>query len=79
MMSLRRRLYWYLVPLIVAALALGAWFGLKSSHPDALWRIVSQQCLPNQQAHNNPAPCAQVDTQAGFVVFRIATGRCNIC
>ncbi|AEF47934.1 CDP-diacylglycerol pyrophosphatase [Serratia sp. AS12] len=74
MMSLRRRLYWYLVPLIIAALALGAWFGLKSSHPDALWRIVSQQCLPNQQAHNNPAPCAQVDTQAGFVVFKDRNG-----
>lgn len=74
MMFLRRRLYWYFIPLIIAALVLGAWFGLKSSHPDALWRIVSQQCLPNQQMHNSPAPCAQVDTQAGFVVFKDRNG-----
>lgn len=73
-MSLRRRLSLYVAPLVVIAIALGIWFWLMPSHSNALWRIVSQQCLPNQQAHNNPAPCAQVDPQAGFVVFKDRNG-----
>ncbi len=73
-MSLRRRLFWYVVPLVVIAIALAGWFWLIPSNSNALWRIVSQQCLPNQQTHNNPAPCAQVDPQAGFVVFKDRNG-----
>ncbi len=73
-MSLRRGVF-----VCVALLAARHRALLRVEAIDALWRIVSQQCLPNQQAHDNPAPCAQVDVPAGFVVFRIATGRCNTC
>lgn len=71
-MSLRRGVF--VCVALLAAIAIALFYGLKPDHPDALWRIVSQQCLPNQQAHDNPAPCAQVDVQAGFVVFKDRNG-----
>ncbi|NWA74505.1 CDP-diacylglycerol diphosphatase [Serratia proteamaculans] len=76
MMSLRRRLFLYIAPLVMIAIAIAGalWIWVKPPQSSALWRIVSQQCLPNQQAHNNPAPCAQVDPQAGFVVFKDRNG-----
>ncbi len=33
--------------------------------PNALWKIVHGQCVPNQMEHNNPAPCAAVDISVG--------------
>jgi CDP-diacylglycerol pyrophosphatase len=33
--------------------------------PNALWKIVNGQCVPNQQKHGDPAPCAAVDLRAG--------------
>jgi CDP-diacylglycerol pyrophosphatase len=53
----------------VAALALAAVaLGLtpaRAADPDALWKIVSGQCVPNQQQHQNAAPCAEVDLTGG--------------
>jgi len=36
-------------------------------HPNgqALWRIVHDQCVPDQRAHGDPAPCARVSIAAG--------------
>jgi CDP-diacylglycerol pyrophosphatase len=71
-MSLRR---WFLLLFMLLALAVVAiYWWLKPSHPDALWRIVSQQCLPNQQQRHHPAPCTQVDRAAGFVVLKDRNG-----
>ncbi len=40
----------------------------------ALWRIISTQCLPGEIEHHNPAPCALVDLTGGaahgFVVLK---------
>jgi CDP-diacylglycerol pyrophosphatase len=33
--------------------------------PNALWSIVNGSCVPDQQQHGDPAPCAQVDLGAG--------------
>ncbi|HUO43544.1 MAG TPA: CDP-diacylglycerol diphosphatase [Burkholderiales bacterium] len=41
---------------------------------DALWRIVSTQCLPHYQAAQNPAPCAAVDTADGYAVLKDRNG-----
>ena len=71
-MSLRRWLCLSVALLVIIAVAAYCW--LKPAHPDALWHIVSQQCLPNQQQNHNPAPCAQVDEQAGFVVLKDRNG-----
>jgi CDP-diacylglycerol pyrophosphatase len=32
----------------------------------ALWRIAHDQCVPNEEAHQNPAPCAHVDVRGGI-------------
>lgn len=44
----------------------------------ALWRIVHDQCVPDERAHHDPAPCALVslsDGEAhGFVVLKDRTG-----
>ncbi|MFC0228723.1 CDP-diacylglycerol diphosphatase [Serratia aquatilis] len=71
-MPLRHWLFLSAAVLVAAASALYFW--LKPAHPDALWHIVSQQCLPNQRQNHNPAPCAQVDEQAGFVVLKDRNG-----
>jgi len=57
--------------LCVAALA-GAlkWRG----NPDVLWQIVSRQCVPDQNQHQNPSPCLKVDPDKGFVLLKDLNG-----
>ena len=43
--------------LSLAALAAPA----RAADPDALWKIVHGRCVPDEQAHSDPAPCAIVD------------------
>ncbi len=42
--------------------------------PGALWRIVDGQCVPNQVAHGDPAPCAAVDPAGGWAVLKDLVG-----
>lgn len=41
---------------------------------DALWEIVSRQCVPNQKIHHRPTPCLKVDSARGYVLFKDAKG-----
>ncbi|WKE64615.1 CDP-diacylglycerol diphosphatase [Gallaecimonas kandeliae] len=54
------------------AVALAALFaGCAQTHnPDALWQLISQQCVPDQQHHQQPAPCQQVDLARGYVTIK---------
>lgn len=61
-----------LLILLVAAVAIRLW--LLHRHSDALWNIISQQCIPNQQQHNSPEPCLKVDLQQRYLVFKDAKG-----
>ena len=49
-----------------------------AADPDALWRIVSEQCVPDQLRNRDPAPCSVVDLDAGqdngYVVYKDITG-----
>jgi CDP-diacylglycerol pyrophosphatase len=36
-----------------------------SANPNALWQIVHGQCVPDQQQHGDPKPCAEVDVAHG--------------
>src|SRR5579864_3602279 len=36
-----------------------------AADPDALWKIVHDHCVPDQQQHGDPAPCARVDLGGG--------------
>jgi len=58
--------------IIVGAAGIGFW--MKAGNPDALRHIVLEQCVPNQQQHRQPAPCEQVKTDAGYVVFKDRNG-----
>lgn len=60
--------------LVVIFLAAGGWVWLKTGNPDALRHIVLDQCVPNQLNTRQPAPCAQVKPDAGYVVFKDRNG-----
>jgi CDP-diacylglycerol pyrophosphatase len=50
-----------------AAIVLIGALGLtRAFDRNALWTIVHDQCVPNQQQHADPAPCARVDLQGGI-------------
>lgn len=62
-MKRMRRGSWFLLALALAgALAVGA---CSKGDPDALWKIVHGRCVPDQQQHGDPAPCALVALEAG--------------
>jgi CDP-diacylglycerol pyrophosphatase len=39
--------------------------GTAAADPNALWTIVHDQCVPDEQLHDNPAPCSMVDLSGG--------------
>lgn len=41
---------------------------------NALWKIVSQQCVPNQQQNRDPSPCRLVDLRNGYVIMKDREG-----
>ena len=42
--------------------------------PDALWKIISQQCVPNEREYGQPQPCAKVDLTGDYVVLKDRVG-----
>lgn len=65
--------YFLLVVMIIAAAA-GIGYWKLNGNPDALRQIVLEQCLSNQLQRHNPAPCAEVKPDAGYVVFKDRNG-----
>ena len=45
-----------------------------AANPDALWQIVHDHCVPDQQANGAPAPCTLVDLAHGYVVLKDREG-----
>lgn len=45
-----------------------------AADPSALWRIVHEQCVPDQADHGDPAPCARVDLRGGWAVLKDLVG-----
>jgi CDP-diacylglycerol pyrophosphatase len=41
---------------------------------DALWYVVNEQCVPDQQQFHSPKPCELVDLAAGYVVLKDRVG-----
>ncbi|NIY48184.1 CDP-diacylglycerol diphosphatase [Cedecea colo] len=60
--------------LIVLLVVVTAWLLSIRANSDALWRIISEQCVPNQQQRHDPAPCLTVNLDKRFVVFKDAKG-----
>ena len=63
-----------LLAVVVIAAAAGFGYWKLAGNPDALRKIVLEQCLPNQLQHQNPAPCVEVKPDAGYVVFKDRNG-----
>ncbi len=64
--------------LLAAALIVIAAAPASHADPDALWKIVHGLCVPNEEQHGSPAPCALVDLHegaaAGYVLLKDLTG-----
>ena len=58
----RHRWFLFAVALIVAA---GLTAAPANADPTALWTIVHDQCVPDEEASSDPAPCALVDLVGG--------------
>jgi CDP-diacylglycerol pyrophosphatase len=69
------------VAAITALAALSLLLPTSATHafdPSALWNIVHEKCVPNQQQHGDPAPCVAVDLKGGvehgYVVLKDNNG-----
>lgn len=47
---------------------------VNAADPSALWHIVHDRCVPDQQQNQEPAPCTQVDLAQGYVVLKDRDG-----
>ncbi|WP_036665980.1 CDP-diacylglycerol diphosphatase [Paludibacterium yongneupense] len=66
---------WFMIGLALA----GAFISARiAADPNALWRIVHEQCVPNQLKGGVPAPCAEVvsaqDEGGGYAILKDRTG-----
>ncbi len=73
-MRLRPRLLFPLLIVLIVIIAIAYYVWPHSGNPSALWNIVSQKCVPNQEKNGQPAPCSQVDEQQGYVVLKDMVG-----
>ena len=66
-----------LICVLLAAVAVGlfgALAGNAEADPNALWTVVHDRCVPDQQATAEPAPCALVDLGGGYAVLKDLAG-----
>ncbi|WKV51557.1 CDP-diacylglycerol diphosphatase [Dickeya fangzhongdai] len=64
-----------LVTLLLVALLIYFWQPFaRRGNGNALWTFVSQQCVPNQQKNNSPAPCLDVNLQGHYTLFKDRRG-----
>ncbi|WP_118183392.1 CDP-diacylglycerol diphosphatase [Paraburkholderia phosphatilytica] len=67
------------VPRVALALAFAAIVAacahLHTVDPDALWKIVSMQCVPSQRDHGNPGNCTTVDLQKRYAILKDISGK----
>ncbi|MDN0124866.1 CDP-diacylglycerol diphosphatase [Yersinia aleksiciae] len=61
---------WLVLGLLVVIALIAVYQSRSNNRADILWKIVSQQCVPNMEANHDPKPCIEVDTPAGFVVYK---------
>ena len=58
----------FLLILMITGMLVAALHFKKNA--DALWQIVSEQCLPHQQSRGEPAPCQRVDLQHRYATLK---------
>ncbi|GLR08839.1 CDP-diacylglycerol diphosphatase [Mixta theicola] len=60
------------IAFLLIALAFAAWHFHHNGN--ALWQIISQQCVPGQQQNNDPSPCQRVNIAEGYVTLKDRNG-----
>jgi len=60
--------------LLLATALVGVALTGRAADPSALWHIVHDRCVPDEQANHNPAPCTQVDLAHGYTVLKDIVG-----
>jgi CDP-diacylglycerol pyrophosphatase len=58
----------------VAAVLLIAVVAVRAADPDALWKIVNGQCVPDAQLHADPSPCSLVNFLDGYAILKDRDG-----
>ncbi|HET6183477.1 MAG TPA: CDP-diacylglycerol diphosphatase [Acetobacteraceae bacterium] len=58
----------------VFALAIALFPALARADANALWRIISEQCVPHQADYAWPSPCLAVRQDEGYVVLKDRVG-----
>lgn len=46
----------------------------SAADPNALWKIVGGECLPDEEQHHSPEPCEEVDLAGGYAVLKDIVG-----
>jgi CDP-diacylglycerol pyrophosphatase len=46
----------------------------RAADPDALWKIVHDRCVPDQENHASPAPCETVVLGEGYAILKDIRG-----
>ncbi|HXA24513.1 MAG TPA: CDP-diacylglycerol diphosphatase [Acetobacteraceae bacterium] len=59
---------------LFGALALSAAPRPASADANALWHIVSEQCVADQKQNHSPVPCAEVNLAGGYAVLKDLIG-----
>jgi CDP-diacylglycerol pyrophosphatase len=67
------RRHWLAATVAAVCLAAGV-PKLQAADPNALWRIVHEQCVPHQAQFGVPLPCTEVNRPGGYVIFKDAVG-----
>ncbi|QPR28566.1 CDP-diacylglycerol diphosphatase [Edwardsiella hoshinae] len=75
-MSIRRRYHCALILFIVVLPLAGVLILLYRPQSDALWRIVSQQCLPHQRTTGVATPCVRLNPQQGYLLLKYRNPSC---
>ncbi|MGQ5289357.1 CDP-diacylglycerol diphosphatase [Pectobacterium actinidiae] len=58
-----------IIALLLAVILAAGWWMFGRGNSNALWEIVSEQCVPNQQRNGKPAPCLEVNLANGYALF----------
>ncbi|MEW5494407.1 CDP-diacylglycerol diphosphatase [Enterobacter cloacae] len=62
------------VLLILMFVIFALYYILGRGDTNALWKIVNEQCVPNQEQNNDPTPCLKVDLSDRYVLFKDSKG-----
>jgi CDP-diacylglycerol pyrophosphatase len=60
---------------VLALLLAGVALTARAADPSALWHIVHDRCVPDEQSNHQPAPCTEVDLQHGYAVLKDIVGK----